>query len=755
MRVAMGPRDRPDRQSVLIRAALLFVLLLALAPACRAQGGDGADAALDAARRSVQTIERDLQLDAIHDKGLGDARRRLLGLQQQADAVIAQQTPALQAAQARLAELGAAPAQGEEASDVAARRRELQQSSGQIEARIKLARLLGVESAQLADRIASRQRERFREQLFERAESPLSADFWNELRTSLVRDAARVSPALHIQQVPASQWLGAALAVALGIAVRFALGQALKRFVTDHAPHGRLRRSVLALARALLAIVVPGASVWALQIAVGPTLAPPWQMLLGDALGAVCFAAYVSGLGGALLSAAEPSWRLPPIPDPAARRLRDDPALIGAAVFAAWLLLRLTIVFDTELATTVASDALVALVLGLALARPLWRVRRVLPAGERPARWWMQATVRAIWVVLIASVVAVLIGFVALGSFIVRQTAWTAILLATAWLLAAVIDDAAMAWRGVGERAVSARRAPVAVLASGALRVGVLVALVLLLLAPFGENPTELLLRAGNSMRSGLKVGELELRPLALLQALAVLALALIALALLKRWLAERFLPTTGLDEGMRTSLVTLFAFVSSVVAVALALSALGLALEKVAWIASALSVGIGFGLQAVVSNFVSGLILLAERPVRVGDRVSLGGVEGDIRRINVRATEIELDDRSTLIVPNSEFITKVVRNLTHDHAPALVQVRLPLPLSTDVEQVRTRLLAAFAANDDVLADPPPAVQLEGVDADKLVFVGSCFVTSPRKAQAVKTASLARVLAELHQADAH
>src|SRR3954470_8118041 len=123
--VAMAPDDGRDRQSVFIRAALVLVVLLALVPACRAQINDGADAALDAARRSVQTIERDLQRDAIADKGLGDARHRLLGLQQQADAVIAQQTPALQAAQARLAELGAAPAQGEEAPDVAARRREL------------------------------------------------------------------------------------------------------------------------------------------------------------------------------------------------------------------------------------------------------------------------------------------------------------------------------------------------------------------------------------------------------------------------------------------------------------------------------------------------------------------------------------------------------------------------------------------------------------------------------------------------------
>src|SRR5690606_30720465 len=118
-----------------------------------------------------------------------------------------------------------------------------------------------------------------------------------------------------------------------------------------------------------------------------------------------------------------------------------------------------------------------------------------------------------------------------------------------------------------------------------------------------------------------------------------------------------------------------LFGYAGQVLIVALALSALGVGLERVAWIASALSVGIGFGLQAIVQNFVSGLIMLAERPVKVGDWVTLGGVEGDIRRINVRATEIQMFDRSTVIVPNSEFITKVVRNVTHASPLSRVQV--------------------------------------------------------------------------------
>jgi len=171
-----------------------------------------------------------------------------------------------------------------------------------------------------------------------------------------------------------------------------------------------------------------------------------------------------------------------------------------------------------------------------------------------------------------------------------------------------------------------------------------------------------------------------------------------------------------------------------------------------VAWIASALSVGIGFGLQAVVQNFVSGLILLAERPVKVGDWVSLGGVEGDILRINVRATEIQMGDRSTVIVPNSEFVTKTVRNVTRSNPLGLVQIKLPLPLSTDAQRVRELILQAFADHEDVLDTPAPNVFLDGIEGGNLVFNAKGYVSSPRSSYGVRSALLFTLLQRLHDA---
>ena len=188
--------------------------------------------------------------------------------------------------------------------------------------------------------------------------------------------------------------------------------------------------------------------------------------------------------------------------------------------------------------------------------------------------------------------------------------------------------------------------------------------MVVALVAPLGSSPGQLLQRSGK-YGAGLKVGEFELVPGAIFSVLAVLTVGFIVLRLFKRWLEEQ-LPAAhrprARDAG---SLTTLLGYVGGIVVITVALSALGISVNRIAWVASALSVGIGFGLQAIVQNFISGLILLAERPVKVGDWVVLGTAEGDIRRINVRATEIQLGDRSTLIVPNSEFITKTVRNMT------------------------------------------------------------------------------------------
>ncbi|RZL04814.1 MAG: mechanosensitive ion channel, partial [Rubrivivax sp.] len=333
-------------------------------------------------------------------------------------------------------------------------------------------------------------------------------------------------------------------------------------------------------------------------------------------------------------------------------------------------------------------------------------------------------------VLLVVTLLGLLSGYVALGTFVMNQLVWGLVVASTAYFLAILIDDLFMALlaptappQEAGDKAAPGQRTPAqprtreqtAVLLSGAFRIALVLLSIVLLVAPFGEGPFELFQRAGR-VNEGIAIGEIRLLPAALLQGVLVLVLGLFAVRTLKNWLADKFMPTTRMDSGMRMSVTTLLGYVGSVVVVALSMSAVGVGLERVAWVASALSVGIGFGLQAVVQNFVSGLILLAERPVKVGDWVSLGGVEGDIRRINVRATEIQMGDRSTVIVPNSEFITKIVRNVTYTDPIGMVQIKLPMPIATDARRAREVILAAFVSHPGVLDAPKPSVQLDGVD---------------------------------------
>ena len=234
--------------------------------------------------------------------------------------------------------------------------------------------------------------------------------------------------------------------------------------------------------------------------------------------------------------------------------------------------------------------------------------------------------------------------------------------------------------------------------------------------------------------------------------AVLVFALGLIVLRVIKRWLGDQLLPKTSLDLGMQNSVITLLGYVGGVLVFVLSLAALKVDLQGITWMASALSVGIGFGLQAIVQNFISGLILLAERPVKVGDWVSIGGVEGDIRKINVRATEIQMSDRSTMIVPNSQFITQNVRNVTLDNAKGRVSIKLSMPVDTDASKARELLLEVLSAHQGTLTMPAPSVQLENLDAGSMTFSCIAYVVSPRDVSNVKSDVLFEMLDRLRDA---
>jgi small-conductance mechanosensitive channel len=168
--------------------------------------------------------------------------------------------------------------------------------------------------------------------------------------------------------------------------------------------------------------------------------------------------------------------------------------------------------------------------------------------------------------------------------------------------------------------------------------------------------------------------------------------------------------------------------------------------------IAGALSVGIGFGLQSVVSNFVSGLILLAERPIRVGDSIVVKGEEGWVRRIRVRATEIETFERASVIIPNSELIAGVVKNWTHANTMGRIIIKAGVDYDSDPEQVRDLLLECAREHSQVVDVPPPRALLLNFGDNALEFELRCVVADFDRSLIVKSDLYFAILKRLRAA---
>jgi small-conductance mechanosensitive channel len=220
----------------------------------------------------------------------------------------------------------------------------------------------------------------------------------------------------------------------------------------------------------------------------------------------------------------------------------------------------------------------------------------------------------------------------------------------------------------------------------------------------------------------GFHIANTQVSFAALLASVIVFVLAYAAARLFQSWLDTRILRPAGISGGVRDSIRTGVGYAGIVIAAVVAFSYAGFNLSNLAIVAGAFSVGIGLGLQGVVNNFVSGLILLAERPIKVGDIVVVGGEEGTVRKISVRSTEIETADRANVLVPNSYFITEKVRNWTHRNNFGRVVIAVNVASNSDARQTKDTLLNVAKHHQNVMAAPEPFVDFDEFGADSLNF---------------------------------
>ncbi|MGJ0509215.1 MAG: DUF3772 domain-containing protein [Methylocystis sp.] len=633
-----------------------------------------------------------------------------------------------------------------------------------IEATLKRARAMLLETRQINLQIVARQRDLFARTLFLRTNGLFSVDLWRAALADLPVVAGEGASFLSDRfanfsnrvESRKAQFIAIVLVIVLLLPPAFLLS---RRVLTrNHAgtTPTRLRRAAGAGWTAIVAAAVPIAAAAALDAALegmdllDASLQPVWWRVF-EAIARVSF---VYGAARAVFAPANAAWR---VIDPGDRLARLFVRLLTAAAIALSITRfaeHIEEVVQASLPVVIVTRGVGVMVVALLL---LWAVialapRKVVAEGEagatREGRDWLALTRFVGALLLVAIVGACAFGYVTFANFVILQAAWTAgvaftlyvvVVLSAGGLEHAFSPGGILGRSLIGGLGVKRDQlAPIGVLLSGVVTIIAWGAAAIVAVAPFGYESNDILATIRNAFFS-FKIGDVTISPSSAIAAVGLFFGVLAAAQGLRRWLDTRLLPLTRLDVGLRSSINATLGYLGVIAAALVSMSSLGIGVEKLAIVAGALSVGIGFGLQSIVGNFVSGLILLWERAIRVGDWVVVGDEQGYVRRINVRSTEIETFDRATMIVPNSNLITGIVKNWLRGDRIGRIKVALSPHSGVDPEVMRDILLAAARAQDDVLRIPAPQVMFLGMEASGFKFELWCYVADVEKSSRVRS----------------
>lgn len=730
---------------------------------------------LDKIKQQVSGETNDSKLSALNEMA-----QELSG---DADTLVQAITPQRAQLQAQLDVLGPPPKPEsgvKETSEVTSKRKNLQNQKAKIDDQISQAEAIKSGATNLSTQIVSLRRDALKTQLALNAGSIFGPRFWSPLYNTQSNDNEKVKGFLdELADTAVLAWqpgwrMGTVVWIVLAGLVATFGRRYMEEFLAwvgiHRLPEGRLRRSFLAAAIALttLAAVVLAFNFLNLAFTRHPDVTDDVRAFADKLVGLSIFCGLIAGLGRAFLSTRRPSWRLPTISNEVALALKPFPPLMAGLVFVFQALENLNSSANTSVATTVMANGITALLIGAAALSISFRTNRVrrklaLEGAQPEAKSTLVGLIQmAITLTGVAIMAALVIGYVTLARFLSYELVWAGIVCGSFYILSHLVADASESLfstsnatgkgiqrsLNIDERHLSQVAALLGALGKTVL---VLIAAIALLNGTFSSaTPIELVQKA-IEFWGGKGLESLNIVPAHVLNALLCLIVGIYVLRSARRWLDQDFLPKTTMDTGMRVSLITLFSNLGYVLVILLALSVMGLQWNKLAWIVSALSVGIGFGLQEIVKNFISGLILLTERPVKVGDLVSISGIEGDIRRINVRATEIQLGDKSTVIVPNSQFISQNVRNATMGNAQGVATITLTFPLDIDPVKVRQLLLDVYVDNERILDTPEPSVTFKDLTPAGIVLSVTGNVTSPRQVSGAKSDLLFDILTRLRK----
>lgn len=706
----------------------------------------------------LDTVQQALTRDGLNDQDLAKLSLDMAGIETKARALAAQFAPEVKALSEQLKQLGEPPESGEEAPEIKERRAALQKQKADLEAQQKEAGLVAVRAQQLDGQILKKRRDRFVRSLTDRTANIANPNlwqtaagampgYWKSLRL-LFTDSYMVT--LRRFSGSPGDLLRMLTAVLIGGLAYIYLARFLQRFLKrrqdsseTESKRGLQRRAGMHLADFGITAVLPIAFFYYLYstlVSAGFSTDRLHQFF-AIALGAFSLIFVTTALARIYLRPYVPHWRIAEVTDQqswAIFRL----LFTGMCIIAALRVINSSsALMFAPIEVPIAASALAALTGLLTGIRAMFLLNANRDEDDEPAPGqnllsWSKIR-PLIWLALFIVAVALLFGYVALAEFVVLQIIVSLTVLALLWLVLwafeqfkqRILARESNTWkrmtRATGMKAATSRQ--VAVLSFGLLKLLAFLLAVTAILLPWGVL-TQDWFAIINRAFFGFQIGGLTISVSSVLTVFAIFIIGYLITRSIQRWMSSQFLPTTKLDSGMRNSITTVFGYVGIVIAAILAISTAGLDLSQLAIVFGALGVGIGFGLQSIVNNFVSGLILLAERPIKNGDWVVTGGGQGTVKRISVRSTEIETFDGATVILPNSTLITDAVTNWTHRNTMGRVIVTVGVGYNSDADQVRDILLSCATEHELVLEDPAPAVYFMDYGADALIFDLRCYL---------------------------
>jgi len=609
--------------------------------------------------------------------------------------------------------------------------------------------------------------------LFERGPSPLLPSSWaalvHDLNANSVNVRSELQGSARISAIDGVS-TGAVLIVVLILALCLAASVLIQRRIMrslDRRIAGQGNPGVaiiLTILRDVVVLLIPLVGLFVLM-AVGAVVqrsAPGLSLGLISISLAGLFLVFGLWLGHSLFSPGTPSQRFIPMANDKARQAHR--VIVGlSTIMAAESILEN---FEQQFRLSPAASGVLPFILVTAAAFLLHRLTSLLashrasvPAGEEvgsalrttaPGQTridYAGIIAQALNVIAVALIAIAVLGYNTLARDVMTATFMTLAIIALAML--SFRRTVAIA-RAFGGRFAEAHQ-HVTQLAPVALGLLLILVAIPLILMAWGVRAAQLS-DVISAIRNGVDFGGVRISVGDAVTFVLVFMLGYAITRWVQRIVQVSVLPRLNMDAGAQSALLTAIGYVGLVLAALIAITSAGLDLSNLAIVAGALGVGIGFGLQSVVANFVSGIILLVERPIREGDLIVVGDHTGTVVRISVRSTRIRTFERDDVIIPNSDLITGTVRNRTYSGTLARIDLAVGIAYGSDVAGTEAIVMTVVRSNSKVLEDPAPLVLLDSLGDSALNIRVLCYIDDLADTLSVKSEILAGIYRELDAA---